>query len=337
MNRKLLLLCTTCVLPGVLAAQEQPKPKRPEATRPGVMTYSFSGNHARIGVVVNRTADADSDKIGARIAAVTPAGPAAKAGILAGDVITKFNGVSLANVRSEDSDESGPGNKLIELAQALDPGDTVQVEYRRGSETKKATLVAEDVSYAQSGTFNMMPERNFGWSVMPRVDVEPRLAMPLGDMMKMGEGWGSGEGMGMTLCFGDAWCNLELVSLNSDLGDYFGTRDGVLVVKASEDSLLPLKSGDVIVSIGDRKPTSPAQAMRILRSYDSGETVNIEIMRHQKRQTVSWKVPSPEERERRSRDRVRTNSKMRTEEGARMERLARPLMERYRHVGLTVI
>lgn len=331
MNRKLLLLAIACTSPGVLGAQRA----RKDSARSGVMTYSFSGNHARIGVVVNRTADADSDKIGARIAAVTPAGPAAKAGILAGDVITRFNGVSLANVRSEDSDESGPGNKLIELAQALDPGDTVQVEYRRGSDTKKATLVAEDVSYATNGTL-LMPDRNFSWNVMPRVDVEPRLAMPLGDMMKM-DGWGSGEGMGMTLCFGDAWCNLELVSLNSDLGDYFGTHDGVLVVKASEDSLLPLRSGDVIVSIGDRKPTSPAQAMRILRSYDSGETVNIEIMRHQKRQAISWKVPSPEERERRSRDRVRTNSKMRTEEGARMERLARPLMERYRGVGLTVI
>ncbi|HKV69966.1 MAG TPA: PDZ domain-containing protein, partial [Gemmatimonadales bacterium] len=245
MNRKLLLLAITCALPGVLGAQRA----RKDSARSGVMTYSFTGNHARIGVVVNRTADADSDKIGARIAAVTPAGPAAKAGILAGDVITKFNGVSLANVRSEDSDESGPGNKLIELAQALDPGDTVQVEYRRGSDTKKVTLVAEDVSYATNGTFNMMPDRNFSWNVMPRVDVEPRLAMPFGDMMKM-DGWGSGEGMGMTMCFGDAWCNLELVSLNSDLGDYFGTRDGVLVVKASEDSLLPLKSGDVIVSIG---------------------------------------------------------------------------------------
>src|SRR5690242_5844557 len=139
-------------------------------------------------------------------------------------------------------------------------------------------------------------------------------------MMKM-EGWGSGEGMGMTLCFGDAWCNLELVSLNSDLGDYFGTHDGVLVVKASEDSLLPLKSGDVIVSIGDRKPTSPAQAMRILRSYDTGETVNIEIMRHQKRQTLSWKVPSPEARERMRRPKVRG------EEGAYM---VEPQLERLR-------
>lgn len=328
MNRKLLLLAIACASPGVLGAQRA----RKDSARSGVMTYSFSGNHARIGVVVNRTADADSDKIGARIAAVTPAGPAAKAGILAGDVITRFNGVSLANVRSDDSDESGPGNKLIDLAQSLDPGDTVQVEYRRGSETKKASLVAEDMSYSVNGDMPGMFLNGYRLDI-PKVEIAPfsEMRMPLME----GQGWGTG--FGMNFCFGDAWCNLELVSLNSDLGDYFGTHDGVLVVKASEDSLLPLRSGDVIVSIGDRKPTSPAQAMRILRSYDSGETVNIEIMRHQKRQTISWKVPSPEERERRSRDRVRTNSRMRTEEGARMERLARPLMERYRGVGLTVI
>jgi membrane-associated protease RseP (regulator of RpoE activity) len=332
MNRKLLLLCTTCILPGVLAAQEQPKAKRAEP-RPGVMTYSFSGSHARIGVVIATAADADSDKIGARIAAVTPGGPAAKAGLQAGDVITRFNGVSLANVRSEDSDESGPGNKLRELAQALDPGDTVQVEYRRGSDSKKGTMVAEDVTYSVNGNMNpLLGDRWFSMAV-PKIDMAPFTELRMPSV----EGWGSGEGMGMGFCFGDAWCNLELVSLNSDLGDYFGTRDGVLVVKASEDSLLPLKSGDVIVAIGDRKPTSPAQAMRILRSYDAGETVNIEIMRHQKRQTISWKVPSPEERERRSRDRVRTNSKMRTEEGARMQRLMRPLMERDRGMGLTVI
>jgi hypothetical protein len=36
--------------------------------------------------------------------------------------------------------------------------------------------------------------------------------------------------------------------------------------------------------------------MRILRSYDKGETVSIEIMRKQKRLTVAWKVPSREER-----------------------------------------
>src|SRR6058998_3237651 len=54
---------------------------------------------------------------------------------------------------------------------------------------------------------------------------------------------------------------------------------------------LPLKGGDVILSIGGRKPTSPSHAMRILRSYEPGETVALDIMRKQKRVTVSWKVP----------------------------------------------
>src|SRR2546430_6871703 len=48
-------------------------------------------------------------------------------------------------------------------------------------------------------------------------------------------------------------------------------------------SSLPLKGGDVITSIGGRKPANPSHAMRILRSYETGETVSIEILRKQKR------------------------------------------------------
>jgi hypothetical protein len=96
---------------------------------------------------------------------------------------------------------------------------------------------------------------------------------------------------------GSPWGDLELVNLNQDLGDYFGTKEGVLVVKAPSDSSLPLRGGDVILSVGGRKPTSPSHAMRILRSYEPGETVSIDIVRKQKRTTLTWKV---EEREGRS-------------------------------------
>ena len=67
-----------------------------------------------------------------------------------------------------------------------------------------------------------------------------------------------------------------------------------LVVRAPEDSTLALKGGDVIVSIGGRKPTSPMQAMRIIRSYDPGESVTLDVLRKQKRVTVTWKVPERE-------------------------------------------
>src|SRR2546423_856835 len=69
-----------------------------------------------------------------------------------------------------------------------------------------------------------------------------------------------------------------------------------LVVKAPRDSSLSLKGGDVILSIGGRKPTSPSHAMRILRSYEKGETVSIDILRKQKRVTVAWRVPARETR-----------------------------------------
>ncbi|HET7251326.1 MAG TPA: PDZ domain-containing protein [Gemmatimonadales bacterium] len=282
-----LALAGTAQLP--LAAQQPAPPPAPapraRTPRPDrTYSFSFSGNHGRIGVLVNTVADSASDRYGARVDAVTPGGPAEKAGLKAGDIITRFNGKSLARGSSEDvdEDESAPGHRLVELAHDLDPGDTVKIEYRRGTETKSATLVADEGS--RTFAFD-------GMGPMVRGEMEmPKMPFMLGDgdeHMNMGMG---------TFCMGDAWCDLDLVTLNPDLGDYFGTKEGVLVVKAPTDSGLPLKSGDVILSIGGRKPTSPAHAMRILRSYDAGETVSIEIMRHQKRSTISWTVPDENRR-----------------------------------------
>ena len=98
--------------------------------------FVYGGDRPRIGVMLDGQANAEHDKYGAYIDEVTPDGPAAKAGLKSGDIITSFNGVSLAGLKGED-DESGPAKKLRELAAKLEPGDTVKVEYRRGSETHK--------------------------------------------------------------------------------------------------------------------------------------------------------------------------------------------------------
>src|SRR5690242_12681752 len=287
MHRKWMVVLTAVALglPGALRAQETPTPAPTPRAAPRVRvntregpftTYTFTGNHARLGVVVNQAANADSDKLGARIVAVTPGGPAEKAGLQAGDVITKFNGTVLANVPSDDDDMSGPGDKLIELARALDPGDTVKVEYRRGTATKQATVIAQEVENGMAGARAMTGRMDLTIPTMPMQSF--RELMP--DMARTPEiNW---EGPSLNICMGDGWCSLELVTLNSDLGEYFGTKDGVLVVRAPNDSTLPVKGGDVIVSIGGRKPTSPSHAMRILRSYEAGETVQIDVMRHQK-------------------------------------------------------
>jgi hypothetical protein len=230
MNRKWLLtaLAVTLVLPAALAAQEAPAPRgrRTPRAENRVFSFDFSGQRGRIGVVLNTAKNPESDKYGARIDAITPGGPAEKAGIKAGDIITKFNGTSLAGVSAEDQDDSGPGMRLVELAHELEPGDTVRIEYRRGSETKNVTLVAEDLN-------------GFAWT-----GVVPRMAMPtprleMGDLGPLSL---LGEGNSFAFCFGDSWCDLDLVTLNADLGEYFRTRR-ILVVKAPADSALPLKAG----------------------------------------------------------------------------------------------
>jgi len=279
MQRKLLVLAVAAIVawPTVLTAQDTTAPaprvrRAPRAARG--FAYAMGENRGRIGVIVRTDASAEADKIGAKIEAVTPGGPADKAGIKVGDIITKFNGTALAGVPSDDDEESGPGKKLVELAHQLDPGDTVQIEYRRGSDSKKATLVAEKLG---DGRFRI-EMGDPGMMVMP----------PMPDMHDMPD---------MRFDFlMSPWGDLKLVSLNPDLGDYFGTKEGILVVKAPADSSLPLKGGDVIISIGGRKPSSPEHAMRILRSYDKGETVSIEILRKQKRLTVAWRVPSRDDR-----------------------------------------
>jgi S1-C subfamily serine protease len=275
-------LAVLLLAPVVAGAQEAPRARRREEGPFRVFTYS--GQRGRIGVVVNTAADADKDKIGARIEAVTPGSPAAKAGLQAEDIITKFGTTALGGVKAEEEDESGPGMKLLELARALDPGDTVKVEYRRGTETKKATLVAEDL---RSESYVRTPRA----LDFPRIQVGPGMEWPEGP-------W--------SMFMNAPWSGLNLVTLDADLGSYFGTSEGVLVVRAPADSGLPLKSGDVILAIDGRKPTSPEHAIRILRSYEAKESVKLDVMRQKRRTTATWTVPDEQDHYRmRTRERVR--------------------------------
>lgn len=259
-----------------------------------VRVYTSMVGRPRIGVMVDSRPNAETDRWGARISDVTPDGPADKAGLKAGDVITKFNGTSLGGLKGDDEDESGPGSKLVELARALDAGDTVQVEYRRDGQGKRATLVAEDLG---NRTFTMrvpggMMER------MPLLERTPGMPMP----MPMPDGpntfkFESGP-QGSVRIFTDGFASasgLKLAELNPDLGEYFGTREGVLVLEAPKDSSSTLRAGDVILSIDGRAVKTDEQAQRIFRSYADGETAKLEVMRKQRKLTVTWKAREREE------------------------------------------
>src|SRR4051794_41531202 len=85
---------------------------------PDRLVQFVMNRRARLGLKVNLRAR-PTDSVGAHVDAVTPNGPAAKAGLLAGDIITKLDGnsVLIAHRTEADGDrESLPGLHLIELA-----------------------------------------------------------------------------------------------------------------------------------------------------------------------------------------------------------------------------
>jgi putative serine protease PepD len=89
---------------------------------------------ARRTVIGAEVTTGGTSSSGAKLRSVEPSGPAATAGLKAGDTVTKINGHPLED-----------GADLIALVRKYDPGSVVAVEYRRGSKTRTAsvTLVAD--------------------------------------------------------------------------------------------------------------------------------------------------------------------------------------------------
>jgi S1-C subfamily serine protease len=280
----------TAVLLLTLAAPSATQEKR---------VYVYGGDRPRIGVMLEGQANPEHDKYGAYLENVTPDGPAAKAGLQAADIITTFNGVSLAGLKAE-GDESGPAKKLRELASRLEAGDTVKVEYRRGSETRKTTLVAAEL--AGMTVRRVGPDGDqMMWAPEGRVHMTP---FPPGEGNFRFFSEGPGGSRGFSLMEGGPM-ELSLATVNAGLGEYFGTKSGALVLDVPPDSTVQLKAGDVIVAIDGRAVSSEEQARRILRSYAEGETAKVDVMRQKKKATVTWKATDANTLKRRFNVRVR--------------------------------
>ena len=250
--------------------------------------FMLSANRAQLGVLVQLEAVSETDRIGAFLQSVTEGSAAEEAGLQDGDIIISFDGERLAGrYPAADPDESEPAKKLIDLIGDKDPGDEVTIEYQRDGETR-STVVTLDERDSLLQTYSVGPPQiGFPRMVVPSV---PELRVP---ELRF---FGDSNRLGVTVfsLWGDRWADIELVRLNEDLGRYFGASEGLLVISPPDNDELDLQAGDVIMGIDGREPHSPSRALRILRSYEEGETINIEIMRDRNRMTISYVVPERE-------------------------------------------
>lgn len=257
---------------------------RLRAVEPGNINVFLTEGRPRMGVLLAETTQREAwDSLGAKLSAVTPGGPAEEAGLKAGDIIVTANGKALG--RKDRRDES-PNQKLVATINELEEGDALQVDFLRDGKRASATVNVRELR-SESYAFSMFtPDSNQFRFDVARPDIALSWEGPQEGRILRGV---APNLISTYMPF--QWFNMELVELNAGLGNYFGTTEGLLVVRAPEDENFQLKSGDVILGIDGRAPTSPAHALRIMRSYAPGESMKIDIMREKKRQTVTVTIP----------------------------------------------
>ncbi len=246
---------------------------------------TFSTNRAQLGVFVQTEANPATDDIGALLQSVNEGGAADEAGLQDGDIVTSFDGERLTGrYPAAGRNESEPARKLIDLIAEKEPGDEVTVEYRRDGQTQSTVVTLSE----PEGWFTSFGRSGFGVVRPPRVSLAP-----LPDVRVFGNA--GDRGFQVFSLLSDPWSDIELVSLSEDLGRYFGTTEGLLVIAPPEDGEMDLRAGDVILNIDGRDARTPSRALRILRSYEEGETINLEVMRDRNRITVSYTIPERED------------------------------------------
>jgi C-terminal processing protease CtpA/Prc len=229
--------------------------------------FDFS-NKPRLGVNIESEEEGGPVE-GVAILSVTPGSAADDAGMRAGDIITAVDGTSLTAESSYAASMS-----LLEIMKVVEEGDQLDVEYLRDGNV--GTVQIEP---------RVVPMNAYAWSsdggnfVMPNMPDMHASAEAIEKFRFSFGGWRGG------------WGDMEVVELTEELGRYFGTDSGLLVISAPSSNAFKLQEGDVIKNIDDREPSSVNHCMRILGSYQPGEKLVLNILRDKKPMKLEIEIP----------------------------------------------
>ncbi len=238
---------------------------------------------------------------GVRIAGVTPGGAAADAGLKSGDRLLAVGGHALlgsdADLRLENAKR---------LLSGLDEKSTVKLDYLRDGRKRTLSLtprLGENMVFLSRGMHDMQFGGDLKVMHLPdgaysiggdRLERLPPIASgqrhPIVRITTDKDCRGPDCTQFPVLAEALRWNGLNLASVDSRLGHYFGTDKGVLVLSAGKD-LPGLQPGDVIHRIDGKAVGTPREAMDSLRGRETGSRVAVEYLRDRKTATTQIKVP----------------------------------------------
>ncbi len=213
-----------------------------------------AGRGPLLGVTVGGSQNNDHGE-GVEILAITPGGAADEAGLRTGDYIISVNGQSLTADTGREATK-----KLLNFMADTKADDVLEVKFSRDGKIAEMTIALSEPRARRSFAFN---DDDSDPHVFPRYQKRFH--------------W-----FGQDDVFGE----MEMVRLTERLGSYFGTAEGLLVVRSPDNEALKLQDGDVILKIDGRIPKSVSHAIRILGSYQVGEDLTLDIMRDKHEQQL---------------------------------------------------
>jgi C-terminal processing protease CtpA/Prc len=281
----------------------------------------FGANRAVIGVILGSSGDE-----GVQVLGLSPDGPAERAGLEAGDVIVSLMGEPLVEngsdgriVLGEALREIEPGDELEIVVQR--DGEAVEAvivaeertPFSWHSVSRLGAPVAPSPPGAPGAPDAPVVVQSFEFPSIDPEQLEREIEVLRGELeerrividtrtIEDGEGIfyefetlsevGDAALAGTNIWFGVPLTRgLKFAELDAALGAYFDTDEGVLVLRAKQDNLLQLQSGDVIRAVNGTPVERPADVVRALRGLDSGESVELDIVRSQKRETLVVTIP----------------------------------------------
>ena len=293
------VVCAFSMIPTVAAGQDRTwsRDAYRQAWGPLVNIYTEQQSRTRLGLYLDTRQSRRYDSDGALITGVMRDSPAEDVGLQEGDVVTVFEGQVLTIPlpdsdleRDFDQDESLPAQRLLALASDLEPGQTVEIRYLRDGANNTVSVEAEDFEFPRVRTFGAGPGGVFGvgpeagiWRLRLDddfgVDLEERMR-GLGDRLRTLDVGVPGVPGAYAFSYGvTSTQGVEFIELNPELGEYFGSDTGVLVVEVDEESTLGLMAGDVVLAVGDRETDTVGRVLRLIRTYEEDEPIRFRVIR----------------------------------------------------------